>query len=146
MLKKNNYNSSALIAILQDTQKAVGFLPKEVMMELAEQLSIPISQVYSVATFYSAFKMTPCGKHIIKVCLGTACHIKGGQLLMDKLETELKVAPDEPTEDGLFSYEAVRCVGCCGLAPVVMVDETFFGKVKPGDIPGIIDKYRKQYQ
>jgi NADH:ubiquinone oxidoreductase subunit E len=98
--------------------------------------------VYAVATFYKAFKLKPAGKHIIKVCLGTACHIKGAPQIMQAMETELKVKPEDTTADGQFSYEAVRCVGCCGLAPVIMVDESFHGKVKAKDIKQVLAQYR----
>ncbi len=143
VLARNNYNAAALIAILQDLQHELSFLPKHVMEELADALKIPKSQVFSVATFYKAFKMEPPGKHIIKVCLGTACHIKGGADILKTLETQLGVKPEVRTEDGLFSYEAVMCVGCCGLAPVVMIDETFFGKVTPKQIPKILAKFKE---
>ncbi len=144
VLNKNNYNASALIAILQDIQHELSYLPEDVLVELAETLEIPKSQVYSVVTFYKAFKLTPPGRHNIKVCLGTACHIKGGSDLVRQLESKLGIKTGEVTEDGEFSYEPVMCVGCCGLAPVVMVDETFHGKVTPKQIPGILNECRKK--
>ncbi len=143
VLKKNDYNSSALIAILQDLQHELTYLPAKALQELAETLKIPLSQVFSVATFYKAFKMSPPGKHIVKVCLGTACHIKGGPDLVRALQSQLGVEENQVTDDGLFSFEPVMCVGCCGLAPVVMIDETFYGKVTPKQIPKIISKYKK---
>ncbi len=142
ILEKYEFDPKTLIAILQDTQKKVGYLPREVLHHIAEGLKVPPSRVYSVATFYSAFKLNPTGKHIVKVCLGTACHIKGGPQLMTALEKELGVKSEDVTEDGLFSYEPVRCVGCCGLAPVVMVDENFHGKVKPAQIKKILKQYK----
>jgi NADH:ubiquinone oxidoreductase subunit E len=144
VLEKYHMDRSAIIAIFQDTQREIGFLPKEVLALIAEKLGAPISQIYSVATFYKAFKLKPCGKHVIKVCLGTACHIRGGPDLMRQVESELEVKEEEVTPDGVFSYEAVRCVGCCGLAPVLMVDETFYGKVAPKQINKIISPFRKQ--
>ncbi|MCD4652680.1 NADH-quinone oxidoreductase subunit NuoE [bacterium] len=144
VLEKNDFNASALIAILQDLQHELRYLPEEVLEELAETLDIPKSRVYSVVTFYKAFKMSPPGKHVIKVCLGTACHIKGGSELIYALESKLGVKEEEVTEDGEFSYEPVMCVGCCGLAPVVMIDETFHGKVTPKQIPKILSKCRKE--
>jgi len=143
VLKKNDYNASALIAILQDLQHEIRFLPGEVLEELAEMLDIPKSRVYSVVTFYKAFKLSPPGKHVVKVCLGTACHIKGGSELINALESKLGVKEEEVTEDGEFSYEPVMCVGCCGLAPVVMIDETFHGKVTPKQIPKILSECKK---
>jgi NADH-quinone oxidoreductase subunit E len=144
VLKDSNYAPSTLIAILQDVQRKVGYLPVEILEKIAHDLSIPLSRVYAVATFYKAFKLKPTGKHIVKVCLGTACHIKGGPLLMQALKKELGVQPEEVTEDGLFSYEAVRCVGCCGLAPMIMIDEDFHGKLKAKDVKKILAEYRKE--
>lgn len=141
ILEKNNHDDSALIAILQDIQRELGYLPIDVLRRISESLIIPLSRVYSVATFYKAFKLSPAGKHIVKVCLGTACHIKGGQELMRALESELGVEPEAVTEDGMFSFEPVRCVGCCGLAPVVMVDEDFHGKLGSRDIKRMLGQY-----
>ncbi len=141
ILARNNNDPSALIAILQDVQRRMGYLPKPVLTRIAEKLGVPLSRVYAVATFYKAFKLKPAGKHIIKVCLGTACHIKGAPQLMQALEGELKVKPEDVTPDGRFSFEAVRCVGCCGLAPVIMIDENFHGKVSPKDVKQILAQY-----
>ncbi|MBN1354905.1 NADH-quinone oxidoreductase subunit NuoE [bacterium] len=144
ILQSNNNDPSTLIAILQDVQREIGYLPGPVLEKIARDLDIPLARVYAVATFYKAFKLQPSGKHIIKVCLGTACHIKGGPLIMKALEQELGVAEEQVTEDGMFSFEAVRCVGCCGLAPVIMVDEDFHGKMKPKEIRKILAKYRNE--
>jgi len=142
ILAKTNHQPSDLIGILQDVQREFGYVPRASLERISDDLMVPLSRVYTVATFYKAFKLQPTGKHIIKVCLGTACHIKGGPRLMQALESELGVKPEEVTEDGLFSYEGVRCVGCCGLAPVIMVDEDFHGKLRPGDIKRILTQYR----
>jgi NADH-quinone oxidoreductase subunit E len=144
VLIKNGYDKCALIAILQDLQKEAGYLPREALEILSHGLAVPVSQVFSVATFYKAFKLSPTGKHIIKVCLGTACHIRGGPDLMRQVESELGVKEEEVTKDGLFSFEAVRCVGCCGLAPVLMIDETFYGKVTPKQIRKIVSEVEKK--
>ena len=142
ILAKTNHQPSDLIGILQDVQREFGYVPRASLERISDDLMVPLSRVYTVATFCKAFKLQPTGKHIIKVCLGTACHIKGGPRLMQALESELGVKPEEVTEDGLFSYEGVRCVGCCGLAPVIMVDEDFHGKLRPGDIKRILTQYR----
>ena len=142
ILAKTNHQPSDLIGILQDVQREFGYVPRASLERISDDLMVPLSRVFTVATFYKAFKLQPTGKHIIKVCLGTACHIKGGPRLMQALESELGVKPEEVTEDGLFSYEGVRCVGCCGLAPVIMVDEDFHGKLRPGDIKRILTQYR----
>jgi NADH:ubiquinone oxidoreductase subunit E len=141
IVDRNHREPSALIAILQDVQREIGYLPLSVLGRIADRLGVPLSRVYSVATFYKAFKLKPTGKHIVKVCLGTACHIKGGPELMRALSAELGVPPEEATEDGKFSYEPVRCVGCCGLAPVIMVDENFHGKLAGRDIKKILSHY-----
>ena len=141
VVERSHREPSALIAILQDAQREIGYLPLMVLRRIAERLGVPLSRVYAVATFYKAFKLKPTGKHIIKVCLGTACHIKGGPELMRALESELSVPPEEVTEDGQFSYESVRCVGCCGLAPVIMIDENFHGKLTGRDIKKIVSRY-----
>jgi NADH-quinone oxidoreductase subunit E len=119
-------------------------LPKEALEVAAAGLKAPVSQIFSVVTFYKAFKLNPSGKHIIKVCLGTACHIRGGPDIMRQIESELQVKEEEVTKDGLFSFEAVRCVGCCGLAPVLMIDETFYGKVTPKQIHKIVTDVAKK--
>lgn len=142
ILARTKHQPSDLIGILQDVQREFGYIPRASLERISDDLKVPLSRVYTVATFYKAFKLQPTGKHIIKVCLGTACHIKGGPQLMQALESELRVKPEEVTEDGLFSYEGVRCVGCCGLAPVIMVDEDFHGKLRPGDIKRILTQYR----
>ncbi|MBN1424385.1 NADH-quinone oxidoreductase subunit NuoE [Candidatus Fermentibacteria bacterium] len=141
ILARNNHDANALIAILQDVQRKVGYLPIDSLRRIAETLRVPLSRVYAVATFYKAFKLKPAGRHIVKICLGTACHIKGGGEIMRAMETELNVKPEEATPDGRFSYEAVRCVGCCGLAPVIMVDESFHGKVGAKDVKQVLAKY-----
>ncbi|MCU0611158.1 MAG: NADH-quinone oxidoreductase subunit NuoE [Candidatus Eisenbacteria bacterium] len=142
ILTRNNNDPSALIAILQDAQRKLGYLPKAVLARIAEKLHVPLSRVYAVATFYKAFKLKPAGKHVVKVCLGTACHIKGGPQIMTAFENELKVKPEDVTPDGAFSFESVRCVGCCGLAPVIMVDENFHGKVTSKDVKQVLAHYR----
>lgn len=142
ILARNNNDPSALIAILQDVQRKIGYLPKEMLMRIATKLGIPPSRVYAVATFYKAFKLKPTGAHIVKICLGTACHIKGAAGIMQAVESELGVKPEDVSPDGMFSYEAVRCVGCCGLAPVIMIDESFHGKVNPKDIRKVLAQYR----
>ena len=120
-----------VIPMLQAVQSEVGYLPEEAIQAIAERIGMPESKVYSTATFYSQFYFNPRGKHSVKVCLGTACHVRGGMLVMDALERELKIKPGESTEDLQFSLERVNCVGSCALAPVVMVDDDVFGRVDP---------------
>jgi NADH-quinone oxidoreductase E subunit len=134
---------SALIALLQDIQKEYNYLPKEALRRVAEKLEVPFAQIYSLATFYRAFSLNPKGKHRICVCTGTACHVKGAQEILDRIERELGVNEGETTPDGLFSVEEVRCVGACGLAPIISVGEQRYGRLTQGKLLKIIDNYRK---
>ena len=128
-----------LIMVLHQVQQTYGYIPREVAIEVSELLSVPLAKIYGVVTFYNFFKLQKAGKYIIQVCLGTAC----GDDLMKTLERELGIGVNGTTPDGLFSVEAVRCLGCCGLAPVIVVNGEVHGKLETKDIPGIIEKYRK---
>jgi len=136
-------DQSAIIAILQDIQHQFGYLPKEALLQASRELDIPLSRILSLATFFKAFSLVPRGKHTIQVCMGTACHVRGAQLVLEKLERELEIKSGETTKDLNFSLDTVRCVGCCGLAPVVMVDEEVHGKMSQMKIPGTIRRYKK---
>lgn len=132
-----------LIEVLHKAQEMFGHLPKEVQSHVAERLNLPESQVYGVVTFYNFFTMKPRGKNQIKICLGTACYVRGADKVLDRFKEELKVDMEEVTQDGEFSLHAVRCLGACSMAPVVLVGEKdFYGKVTPNEIPKIIKKYR----
>lgn len=143
ILNRYEPEQSSIIAILQDIQEAYGYLPREILTQVAEELNIPLSRVLSLATFFRAFSLKPKGKHPIHVCMGTACHVRGAQLVLEKFERELGIKTGETSEDLNFSLDAVRCVGCCGLAPVVMVGEEVHGKVSQMKVPSIIKKYKK---
>jgi NADH:ubiquinone oxidoreductase subunit E len=132
-----------LIAILSDIQQKWSFLPREALERVADRLEVPFSQVFGVSTFYKKFSMTPRGKHSLKVCLGTACHVKGAGLLLERLKRDLGVEEGGTTPDGQFTLETVRCVGCCSIAPVVMVDETAHGRLQQEELPKVVEKYRK---
>ncbi|MDI3472220.1 MAG: NADH-quinone oxidoreductase subunit [Thermotogaceae bacterium] len=137
-------DGSALIEVLHKAQQLFGHLPVEVQEYIAEKLNIPVSKVFGVVTFYSFFTMKPRGKHQIKVCLGTACYVKGADRLMDRFKEELGVEEDGVTKDGLFSLHGVRCLGACSMAPVVMIGENdFYGRVTPDEVPKIIRNYTK---
>jgi len=140
--KYDEEDQSAIISILQDIQEKYGYLPKDALIQVSKELDIPLSRVLSLATFFNAFSLVPKGKHSIHVCLGTACHVRGAQLVLEKFERELNIKSGETTEDLHFSLDEVRCVGCCGLAPVVMVDEEVHGKITQTKVPGIIRKYK----
>lgn len=118
-----------LITMLQDIQKAEGYLSEPALREVADRVGVSLSRVFSLATFYKSFSLNPRGRHIVQVCMGTACHVRGGQRILDSLKEELDIETGETTGDGAVTLQAVRCVGCCGLAPVVVRDETFYGKM-----------------
>lgn len=132
------------LAIMQDMQKQYNYIPREGMELLAEYLSCPLSSLYSMATFYKALSLNPKGKHIIKLCDGTACHIRGSSGLVDGISRLLGIKDGETTEDGMFSLELVNCLGSCALAPVMVVDDTYHGKVAVDKLPEILDSYRKE--
>ena len=140
-----NYEAdqSKIIAVLQDIQEEFGYLPKDAIHTVSKEMNIPLSRVLSLATFFNAFSLKPKGRHPINVCLGTACHVRGAQLILEKLERELSLKSGDTSEDGHFSLEEVRCVGCCGLAPVIMVGDEFHGKLTQSKIPGVLKKYQK---
>ena len=136
---KEKYQAN-LIPILQEVQSEYGYLSKENMIRISEYLEISPNEVYGVASFYQQFKFTKPGKHIISVCLGTACFVKGGKILAETVKTKLNIDPGETTEDGLFSFERVACLGCCALAPVVQIDGEVFGQVKPAKLLRLINR------
>ncbi|MCL2070007.1 MAG: NAD(P)H-dependent oxidoreductase subunit E [Treponema sp.] len=132
----------SLIMILHKTQEVFGYISRETADYLARLTGIPLAKIYGVVTFYHFFKTTKPGKHIMSVCLGTACYLKGTQDFLDEARKILKIAPGEVSADGLFSVEAVRCIGCCGLAPVLTVGTDTYGKLTLDMLPGIIGNYR----
>ncbi|MFP4417121.1 MAG: NAD(P)H-dependent oxidoreductase subunit E [Chitinivibrionales bacterium] len=132
-----------LIMVLHRVQKEFGYVPRDVAFDVARRLEVPLAKVYGVITFYHLFKLKKPGKHQISVCMGTACYLKGGEDLIKELENILGAGLNAVTEDGLFSTEAVRCVGCCGLAPVVVIDGEVFGNLKKDRLPEIIAQFRK---
>ena len=133
----------ALMPVLQKAQGIFGCVPMDVQKIIAEGLGVTLSEVYGVATFYAQFTLEPAGKYIISVCMGTACYVKGSQKVLDKLSEELNVPVGKTSADGLFTLNATRCLGACGLAPVMTVNEEVYGRLTPDDIPGIIAKYRE---
>jgi NADH-quinone oxidoreductase subunit E len=130
------------LAILQDMQRKFGYIPRECLELAAKYLDIKLSVLYSMATFYRALSLTPKGKHIIRVCDGTACHIRGAPVLLDALKRTLKIRPGETTTDGLFTIETVNCVGACAIAPVMVVDDKYHSKVKPDEVGDILKSYK----
>lgn len=131
-----------LMPVMQKAQDLFGYLPIEVQNFIAEGLEVPLSDVYGVATFYAQFSLEPKGEYAIGVCMGTACYVKGSQKVLDALCKELDVPVGKTTPDGKFTLEATRCLGACGLAPVMMINDDVYGRLTEEDIPGIIAKYR----
>jgi NADH-quinone oxidoreductase subunit E len=132
----------SLIMMLHAIQDQRGFVPRELARKLAEEVDVPLAQIYEVLTFYNYFKTSSPGKAVVSVCTGTACHLKGAPDILAALSEELGIEDGETTEDGHFHLQSVRCVGCCGLAPVVTVNNQTYGKVKPAEVPGIIGQWR----
>ncbi|MBI4620889.1 MAG: NAD(P)H-dependent oxidoreductase subunit E [Desulfobacterales bacterium] len=131
----------ALIPALEEIQEAIGYLPKSIQRRIAIGLRIPFSEVYGVITFYSFFTMVPKGRHTVRVCLGTACYVRGGKRNMEKLSGILGVGPGSTTDDRRFSLDTVRCIGACGLAPTMVIDNNTFKQVKPTKISDILEDY-----
>ncbi|MGK0468536.1 MAG: NADH:ubiquinone oxidoreductase subunit E [Clostridium sp.] len=140
--KKLKEMKGALIPALHEVQKLFGYLPEEALQVVSEELNIPMSEIYGVSTFYSQFTLEPKGEHIIKVCLGTACYVKGAQDIIERLSSVLEVEVGKTTSDGKFTLEAARCLGACGLAPVLMVDDKVYGRLIPADVIRIIEEYK----
>ena len=136
-LKQFDRQRGQLIPILQKVQQELTYLPAEALQAVADYLGIPVAEVYGVATFYNQFRFNPPGKHQIKVCLGTACHVKGGDIILENFERKLGIKEGETTEDREFSIERVACVGCCALAPVVLVGEDVQGHMAPSKVEGL---------
>lgn len=143
LIEQYKGESSPLMMILETIQKKFGYIPLDVQEIVADKLGIPFSEVYGVVTFYNFFSLTPKGKYVIGVCLGTACYVKNAQTVLDKLEQVLKIKPGETTEDGLFTIEALRCIGACALAPAMSINGKVYGQVKPDQIEGILKTYRE---
>ena len=144
ILKKFGRKRENLIPILQRVQGRLGFLPREAMREIAEFLGIPDIDVYGVVTFYNQFRLTPPGRHSIRVCLGTACHMKGGYITLDAWSRRLDIGPGETTADREFDLDTVACVGCCTMAPVTVVDDRPEGKVEPTKVDGILLAFERE--
>ena len=143
IIEKYGSDTHAVVAILQDIQEEFNYLPKDVLMKLSEEINVPLSRILSVSTFYKAFSLTPKGKYPINVCLGTACHVRGGARIMEKIERELGIKRGETSEDLNFSIDEVRCLGCCGLAPVMMIGKDVQGKLSEKTVVPILDQYKK---
>lgn len=138
---RHENKASELINVLHEVQAHLGYLPEEVQYVIARELKIPVAKVYGVVTFYSFFTMEPRGKYEVSICMGTACYVRGGELLVEEFKRRLDIDVGETTQDGLFSLTAVRCVGACGLAPVISVGDKIYGHVTTQQVRRIIDEY-----
>ena len=132
----------ALMPVLQEAQNIFGYVPQDVQQIIADGLGTTLAEVYGVATFYAQFSLEPKGQYVVDVCLGTACYVKGSQKVLDKLSEELKIPVGKTTPDGVFTLNATRCLGACGLAPVMMINDEVYGRLTPDEVPAILNKYR----
>jgi NADH-quinone oxidoreductase subunit E len=143
IMKNHSWEESALISILHEIENLYNYLPTWALRHISEKLNIPMIQVYGVASFYNAFHLTQRGKHLIRVCEGTACHVKGGHRVMEELERKLNVEVGETSKDLNFTLERVNCLGCCALGPIVMVDDNYYGKMSPVKLGPLIKQLKK---
>ena len=141
-IAENKDVQGPLMPIMQEAQGLFGYLPFEAQTLIADSLGIPVSDVYGVATFYAQFSLQPKGEHVISVCTGTACYVKGAQAVLDEVEKLLGIKAGETTADGKFTIQDTRCLGCCGLAPVMTINGDVYGRLVPADIKGILEKYK----
>lgn len=141
ILLKHNFDGSSAIAMLQEIQDRAGYLPMYALLHMAERLGLSQTRMQSLSTFYRSFSLVPTGKHKLAVCMGTACHIRGGSSLLDKLERDLDVGVGGTTPDRRYTLETVRCLGCCSLAPVVRANDEVFGRLDRRKVAGVLKKY-----
>jgi len=143
ILARHKNQEGPLMPILQEVNAAFNYFPESVLQYIAQETGYPLSHIYRIATFYSAFSVVPRGRHVINVCMGTTCYVRGGEKLMERIGELLAIKPEETTPDLKFTLKSVRCIGCCGLAPALMVGNEFYGKLTRKDLPGIVQKYRE---
>jgi len=143
VLKKHQDREGPLLPILQDIQKKFNYLPKDVLFYIAQQTGYSLSHIYRIATFYSAFSITPRGKHVINVCMGTTCYVRGSERIMEKFSSELGIRPGETTPDMQFTLKPLRCLGCCSLAPAAIIGDAVYGKLTIKDVPKVVGKYQR---
>lgn len=144
ILKKYDYKKSSLISILQDMQTINRWLPKETLEYVSEKMDISLMDVYSLVTFYKSFSLKPRGKHIVTVCSGTACHVRGGPKVLSEVENQLGITVDETTPDKNFTLETVRCLGACALGPLMVIDGKYYGQMNPKKVASTLKKYSKK--
>ena len=143
IVARHRTRDGPLMPILQEVNAAFNYFPESVLRYISQETGYPLSHLYRIATFYGAFSVVPRGRHVINVCMGTTCYVRGGERLMEKVSDLLAIQPDQTTPDMKFTLKSVRCIGCCGLAPAIMVGGEFYGKLTRKDLPGILQKYRE---
>ena len=142
IIRQYGGRESAILAILQDIQAEEKYLPKETLEYVSQRMQIPLGQVFRIATFYNALSLKPRGRHKIDVCLGTACHVRGGERILNKLERDLGIPVGETTKDKRFTLEAVHCVGCCSLGPVAVIDGDVYGRLSQDKVPALVKEFK----
>jgi NADH-quinone oxidoreductase subunit E len=142
IIERHGYQKASLMGILQDIQAEMNYLPRKALVQVAKSLDLPLTHIYEVATFYRAFSLEPRGKHTIQVCLGTACHVRGGSRVLDYLENRLEAKRGETTKDLSFTLESVNCLGACALGPMMVIDKIYYGKINTNKIESILEKYQ----
>lgn len=141
VIAQNKAENGALIAVLQGAQRIYGYLPEHVLKHVSKEMKIPLAKVYGVVTFYAQFRLVPVGRNVVSVCLGTACHVRGGAKVLETLEKKLAIKDGQTTQDGRYSLEIVNCIGACGLAPVISINGEVHGRLNADQIPGILEQY-----
>ena len=142
ILEKHEYKHSAIISIMQDVQGIENYLPENTLRYISEKMELELTRIFDIATFYKTFSLTPRGRHVIRVCCGTACHLGGAVKNLEQIQRTIHIQEGETTDDRLFSLETVNCLGACALAPVMVIDEDYYDAVNPGDIEKILSPYR----
>ncbi|MCX7922151.1 MAG: NADH-quinone oxidoreductase subunit NuoE [Clostridia bacterium] len=142
IIAKYKDTRGALIPVLHEAQEVYGYLPMSVQKKISEGLNLPLSEIYGVVTFYTQFSLKPKGRFKVNICMGTACYVKGSGQILDKFKEKLGIDVGECTEDGKFSLDACRCIGACGLAPVIMINDDVHGRLDPDDVEGVLEKYK----
>jgi len=142
IIEMHGYQRASLIGILQDIQATMNYLPRKALVQVSKSIGIPLTSIYEVATFYKAFSLEPKGKHTLQVCLGTACHVRGGQRVLDYLENRLEVKAGGTTRDLSFTLESVNCLGACALGPIMVIDHKYYGHIHANKIDSIFKKYQ----
>lgn len=144
ILKQYDYRKSRIIQILSEIQRMYNYLPKDILEYASLRLKLPLSNIYSIATFYSTFSLKPRGKHLVTVCMGTACHVRGAPAVLSRIEERLKIKAGNTTGDNQFTLKTVNCLGACALAPIVVVDEEYYGQTTVNKVDKLLNKYEKK--